>query len=44
MNKQEQLQKIQKLELKIALEIKRICEKNDINYFLTAGTVLDNMK
>lgn len=36
----EQLSKIHSLELKIALEVKRICEKNDIRYFLTAGTLL----
>ena len=36
----EQLEKIHLLELKIALEIKRICDKNNINYFLTAGTLL----
>lgn len=40
MNRQEQLEKLHTLELKIAKEIKRICEKNGINYFLTAGTVL----
>lgn len=40
MNNEDQLQKIHTLELKIALEIKRICEKNDIRYFLTAGTLL----
>lgn len=28
------------LELKIALEIKRVCEKNGLRYFLTAGTLL----
>lgn len=28
------------LELKIANEIKRVCEKNNIRYFLTAGTLL----
>ncbi|MGN0383492.1 MAG: phosphorylcholine transferase LicD [Eubacterium sp.] len=35
-----QLQLIHKLELKIAVEIKRICEKNNINYFITGGTLL----
>lgn len=34
------LNKIHYLELKIALEIKRICEKNNIKYFVTAGTLL----
>lgn len=36
----EQLKKIHFLELKIALEIKRICEKHNIKYFITAGTLL----
>lgn len=40
MTGEEQLDKIHALELKIALEIKRICEKNKIKYFLTAGTLL----
>lgn len=40
MLEEEKLNKIHSLELKIALEIKRICEKNDIKYFLTAGTLL----
>lgn len=34
------LDKIHKLELMIALEIKKICEKHNIRYFLTAGTLL----
>lgn len=34
------LKKLHMLELKIALEIKRICEKNNIKYFLIAGTLL----
>lgn len=37
---EEQLDKIHFLELKIAKEIKRICDKNNIKYFLTAGTLL----
>jgi len=36
----EQLKKMHTLELKIALEMKRICEKHDIKYFMTAGTLL----
>ncbi len=40
MEANEQLNKIHSLELKIALEIKRICEKNNIRYFMTAGTLL----
>lgn len=39
-NKDYELDKIHELELRIACEIKRICEKNDIRYFLTAGTLL----
>ena len=35
-----QLEKMHSLELKIALEIKRICEMHHISYFLTAGTLL----
>lgn len=34
------LEKLHKLELKIALEIKRVCEKNNIRYFLAYGTLL----
>lgn len=34
------IDKIHLLELGIALEVKRICEKNKIPYFLTAGTLL----
>lgn len=34
------LRKLQSLQLKIAKEIKRICEKNDIAYFLIGGTLL----
>lgn len=36
----EQLALIHELELKIAIEIKRICDLHDIKYFLTAGTLL----
>lgn len=34
------LRKIQLIQLNIALEVKRICEKYNINYFLVAGTLL----
>ena len=40
MTYEEQMRGIHTLELKIALEIKRICEKHGIRYFLTAGTLL----
>jgi len=40
MEANEQLDLIHKLELKIAVEIKRICELHGIKYFLTAGTLL----
>ena len=36
----EELHKIQFLELKILKEIKRICTKYDIRYFLTGGTLI----
>ncbi|MGL6105769.1 LicD family protein [Romboutsia sp.] len=39
-NKIEQLEKLHKLELKIALELKKICDKHQIKYFLIAGTML----
>lgn len=39
-DRDEVLEKLHALELKIALEIRRICEKNDIKYFLVAGTLL----
>ena len=35
-----QLSKIHSLQIKIALEIKRICEKNGLPYFIIAGTLL----
>lgn len=35
-----QMEKLHNLEFKIALEVKRICEKNNIKYFLIAGTLL----
>ena len=35
-----ELKKIHELELYIACEIKRLCEENNIRYFLTAGTLL----
>jgi lipopolysaccharide cholinephosphotransferase len=34
------VRKVQLLQLKIAKEIKRICEKNNIKYFLMAGSML----
>ena len=34
------LRKIQKIELYVLKEVKRICEKNDIKYFLIAGTLI----
>ena len=34
------LRKAQLLQLDVALEIKRICERNGIQYFLIAGTLL----
>ena len=40
MDANKQLKIVHELELKIALEIKRICEMHDIKYFLTAGTLL----
>lgn len=40
MTANEQMEKLHSLEMKIALEIKRICEKNGIRYFLTAGSTL----
>ena len=40
MNEQAILKRIQALEIKVALEMDRICEKYGIKYFMTAGTVL----
>ena len=40
----EQLRELQKLQLKIALEVKRICEKHDINYFLDCGSMLGTVR
>lgn len=34
------LRKVQLIQLEIAKEVKRICEKNNIKFFLTAGTLL----
>ena len=36
----EDLRKLQLLELKILKEVKRICEKHSIPYFLIAGTLI----
>lgn len=36
----DELRKIHIIQLNIALEVKRICEKYNINYFLIAGTLL----
>ncbi|MBR4159836.1 MAG: LicD family protein [Spirochaetia bacterium] len=40
----EELHKIQFLELKILKEIKRICTKYDIKYFLTGGTLIGTVR
>ena len=37
---EEQIWKLRRLELKIANEIKRICEKNNIDYGLSGGTLI----
>ena len=37
---QEILIKVRQVQLEIALEIKRVCEENDIRYFLAHGTFL----
>lgn len=34
------LQKVHKVQLAMALEVKRICEKHNIDYFIIAGTLL----
>lgn len=39
-NRQVELRAIQMEELEILLELKRICQENGINYFLTGGTLL----
>ena len=36
----EELRKVQLVQLEIALEIKRICEEHNIKYFLDSGTLL----
>ena len=36
----EELRKVQLLELKVLKEVKRICDKNNIHYFLTGGTLI----
>ena len=36
----ELLRKVQMVQLEIAKEIKRVCEENDIQYFLVFGTLL----
>lgn len=38
--KTEELDLIKKAQLDLLLELKRICEKNDVSFFLTAGTLL----
>lgn len=37
---EEMLKKVQKIQLDMCLEVKRICEKNNIAYFLEGGTML----
>lgn len=44
MYKIESIREIQLLELIIAKEIKRICEKNNIRYFLVGGTLLGSIR
>ena len=36
----EDLRKVQLVQLEIAKEVKRVCDDNNIKYFLTAGTLL----
>ena len=36
----DELRKVQLLELKVLKEVKRICDKNNIHYFLTGGTLI----
>lgn len=38
--KTDELELVKKAQLDLLLELKRICEKNDISFFLTAGTLL----
>lgn len=38
------LRKIQKIELYVLKELKRICEQNDIKYFLIAGTLIGSVR
>lgn len=40
MSTQIDINKLHSLELKIAKEVKRVCDKNNIDYFLIAGTLL----
>lgn len=40
----EQLRELQKLQLRIAVEVKRICDKHDINYFLDCGSMLGTVR
>ena len=44
MYKVESIKEIQQLELIIAKEIKRICERNNIRYFLVGGTLLGSIR
>ncbi len=39
-NQYDEKEQLKKAQIKIAKEIKRICEKNNINYFLDAGSML----
>ena len=36
----DQLKKVQEIQLEMAIEVKRICDKNNIEYFIIAGTLL----
>ena len=38
------LRKVQLAQLEIAKEIKRVCDENDIKYFLDAGTLLGTVR
>ena len=44
MYKVESIREIQQLELIIAKELKRICEENNIHYFLVGGTLLGSIR